>query len=162
MPLAARDSLVVWHLNPEAARSDNVAARLVWHPATIPYSRCDSAMAFYAAMAIDLAACKPANKRMEGESGMDSSFCLLFQGLGGAGSDSTATDDDLVDDGQHQKRDQRARQHTSDHRSRDTLHHRRIHTWVRRKRSALAMTDTELKLIAAAAKTGDISSPKNG
>ncbi len=33
---------------------------------------------------------------------------------------------------------------------------------TRRSRSALAMTDTELKLIAAAAIIGDSSNPKNG
>jgi hypothetical protein len=38
----------------------------------------------------------------------------------------------------------------------------RAHAFARRKRNALPMTDTELKLIAAAAIIGDKSSPKHG
>ena len=38
----------------------------------------------------------------------------------------------------------------------------RVQTAARRRRNALAMTDTELKLIAAAAIIGESNTPRNG
>ena len=69
-----------------------------------------------------------------------------------------------LDDGRCSHHDQRQHEcsETSDHLCQYTPAHRLVYSRARRSLSALPMTETELKLIAAAAIIGDSSRPKNG